>query len=109
MPDTVTATHHGRSGRFYINKTESLTVEELKQGFKLAVSSGLQLAIINSCDGLGIARQLEDLGIPQTIVMREPVCDRVAQDFLKYFLQPIFAAGNLCMWQCASRGKDWQN
>ena len=77
----------GRSGKFYINKTESLTVKELKHGFKLAVSSGLQLAVVNSCDGLGIARQLEDLGIPQTIVMREPVCDRVAQDFLKYFLQ----------------------
>ncbi|MCU0543002.1 MAG: CHASE2 domain-containing protein [Oscillatoriaceae cyanobacterium Prado104] len=76
----------GRSGRFYINQTESLTVQELKHGFSLAVSSGLQLAIINSCDGLGIARQLEDLGIPQTIVMREPVSDRVAQDFLKYFL-----------------------
>jgi CHASE2 domain-containing sensor protein len=76
----------GRSGKFYINKTESLTVKELKHGFKLAVSSGLQLAVVNSCDGLGIARQLEDLGIPQTIVMREPVCDRVAQDFLKYFL-----------------------
>ncbi|MEG4319375.1 MULTISPECIES: CHASE2 domain-containing protein [unclassified Microcoleus] len=76
----------GRSGNFYINKTESLTVKELKNGLKLAVSSGLQLAVVNSCDGLGIARQLEDLGIPQTIVMREPVCDRVAQDFLKYFL-----------------------
>lgn len=77
----------GRSGKFYINKTESLTVKELKHGLKLAVSSGLQLAVVNSCDGLGIARQFEDLGIPQTIVMREPVCDRVAQDFLKYFLQ----------------------
>lgn len=82
----------GRSGKFYINQTESLTVEELKQGFRLAVSSGLQLAIVNSCDGLGIACQLEDLGIPQTIVMREPVCDRDAQDFLKYFLQ-YFCSG----------------
>ncbi|WP_293148511.1 MULTISPECIES: CHASE2 domain-containing protein [unclassified Microcoleus] len=82
----------GRSGKFYINKTESLTVEELKHGFRLAVNSGLQLAVVNSCDGLGLARQLEDLGIPQTIVMREPVCDRVAQDFLKYFLQ-FFCSG----------------
>ena len=76
----------GRSGKFYINQSESLTVEDLQQGFRLAVSNGLQLAIINSCDGLGIARQLEGAGIPQTIVMREPVPDRVAQDFLKYFL-----------------------
>jgi CHASE2 domain-containing sensor protein len=85
----------GRSGKFYINKTESLTVEELKQGFKLAVSGGLQLAILNSCDGLGIARQFEDLGIPQTIVMREPVCDRVAQDFLKYFLASFCSGESL--------------
>jgi CHASE2 domain-containing sensor protein len=85
----------GRSGKFYINQTESLTVEELKYGFKLAVNSGLQLAILNSCDGLGIARQLEDLGIPQTIVMREPVCDRVAQDFLKYFLASFCSGESL--------------
>ncbi len=85
----------GRSGKFYINKTESLTVKELKHGFKLAASSGLQLAVVNSCDGLGIARQLEDLGIPQTIVMREPVCDRVAQDFLKYFLQNFSSGKSL--------------
>ncbi|MCC3588761.1 MULTISPECIES: CHASE2 domain-containing protein [unclassified Microcoleus] len=85
----------GRSGKFYINKTESLTVEELKQGFKLAVNRGLQLAILNSCDGLGIARQFEDLGIPQTIVMREPVCDRVAQDFLKYFLASFCSGESL--------------
>jgi CHASE2 domain-containing sensor protein len=87
----------GRSGKFYINQTESLTVKELKHGFKLAVKSGLQLAILNSCDGLGIARQLEDLGIPQTIVMREPVCDRVAQDFLKYFLQNFCSGESLYM------------
>ena len=85
----------GRSGKFYINQTESLTVEELKHGFTLAVSSGLQLAILNSCDGLGIGRQLEDLGIPQTIVMREPVCDRAAQDFLKYFLQAFCSGESL--------------
>ncbi|MGL5063039.1 MAG: CHASE2 domain-containing protein [Microcoleus sp.] len=85
----------GRSGKFYINQTESLTVEELRCGFRQAVSSGLQLAILNSCDGLGIARQLEDLGIPQTIVMREPACDRVAQKFLKYFLQDFCSGESL--------------
>jgi CHASE2 domain-containing sensor protein len=108
----------GRSGKFYINQTESLTVEELKHGFRLAVNSGLQLAILNSCDGLGIARQLEDLGIPQTIVMREPVCDRVAQDFLKYFLasfcsgQSLYVAVRLARQRLAELeseipGADW--
>ena len=46
----------------------------------------MQLAIFNSCDGLGLAGELADLYIPQTIVMREPVPDIVAQEFLKYFL-----------------------
>ncbi|MEG4218363.1 CHASE2 domain-containing protein [Microcoleus sp. Pol14C6] len=102
----------GRSGKFYINQTESLTVEELTHGFKLAVSSGLQLAILNSCDGLGIGRQLEDLGIPQTIVMREPVCDRAAQDFLKYFLQafcsgePLYVAVRLARQRLAELGSE---
>ena len=102
----------GRSGKFYINQTESLTVEELKHGFKLAVSSGLQLAILNSCDGLGIGRQLEDLGLPQTIVMREPVCDRAAQDFLKYFLQafcsgePLYVAVRLARQRLAELGSE---
>jgi CHASE2 domain-containing sensor protein len=52
----------------------------------------LQLAIFNSCEGLGLAAQLTDLHIPQIIVMREPVPDSVAQQFLKHFLT-IFAGG----------------
>ncbi len=74
------------TGRIYINKTESLAISELKFCLKKAVSNGLELAIFNSCDGLGLARALGDLQIPQVIVMREPVPDAVAQEFLKNFL-----------------------
>lgn len=74
-------------GRIYINQTDSLTIEQLKYGLKKAVAGGLKLAIFNSCDGLGLARELATLHIPQIVVMREPVPDRVAQVFLKYFLQ----------------------
>jgi len=35
---------------------------------------------------LGLAQDLADLNVPQMIVMREPVPDKVAQEFLKYFL-----------------------
>ncbi len=73
-------------GRIYINQTDSLTIAELKYALRKAVESGLKLAIFNSCQGLGLARDLADLQIPQTIFMREPVPDRVAQAFLKYFL-----------------------
>lgn len=74
------------TGRIYINKTDSLTIEELEYGLKRAIEQGLQLAIFNSCDGLGLARQLACLHIPQMIVMRERVPDEVAQEFLKHFL-----------------------
>jgi hypothetical protein len=81
------------TGRIYLNQTESLTINELKYSLKKAIQRGLQLAIFNSCDGLGLAWQLEELHIPQTIVMREPVPDLVAQEFLKYFLT-AFAGKN---------------
>lgn len=82
----------GDTGRIYINQTDSLTINELWYALKKAVEGGLQLAIFNSCDGLGLARKLENLEIPQMIVMRELVPDQVAQKFLKYFLE-AFAGG----------------
>ena len=82
----------GEKGRFYINTKDSLTIEELKYGLGKAVARGLQFAIFNSCDGLGLARELAALQVPQAIVMRKPVPDRVAQKFLKYFLR-AFASG----------------
>ncbi len=88
------AGHSSSQGRgcIQINATETLTIDRLKYGLKRAIANGLKLAIFNSCDGLGLARDLADLRIPQTIVMRQPVPDRVAQEFLKTFLQ-AFASG----------------
>ena len=82
----------GETGRIYINPTDSITIQELWYGLRKAVERGLKLAIFNSCDGLGLARQLDDLQIPQMIVMRELIPDRVAQEFLKHFLK-AFAGG----------------
>ncbi len=79
-------------GQFYLNPTESLTITQLKNALTEAIERGLQLAIFNSCDGLGLGQKLAELNIPQMIVMREPVPDRVAQEFLKYFLSE-FAEG----------------
>jgi CHASE2 domain-containing sensor protein len=80
------STEDSAAGKLAINGIESLTIDELRYGLRKAIDRGLQLAIFNSCDGLGIARNLADLQIPQMIVMREPVPDRVAQAFLKSFL-----------------------
>mgnify|MGYP001795110357 CR=1 FL=1 len=74
------------TGLLQINQTTTITLEQLKHGLKKAIENGLQLAIFNSCDGLGLAQACSDLHIPQVIVMREPVPDFVAQEFLKYFL-----------------------
>ncbi|HBB31005.1 MAG TPA: transmembrane sensor domain-containing protein, partial [Cyanobacteria bacterium UBA9273] len=82
----------GEKGRIYINQKDSFTLDELKYALKKAVTGGLQLAIFNSCDGLGLAQELESLHIPQMIIMREPVPDRVAEAFLQYFLA-TFARG----------------
>ena len=89
---------HGQTenngGRLFTNPNNSLTLEELKYGLKKATDRGLQLAIFNSCEGLGLVRELDDSRIPQMIVMRQAVPDRVAQEFLKHFLV-AFSGGQL--------------
>lgn len=77
-------------GYFRINQTDSLTIAELKNALAKAIEKGLRLAIFNSCDGLGLANHLANLHIPQMIVMREPVPDKVAQEFLKNFLSEFY-------------------
>ncbi|NMF64034.1 transmembrane sensor domain-containing protein [Brasilonema octagenarum UFV-OR1] len=73
-------------GSLQLNHKDIITLDQLKYGLKQAISRGLYLAIFNSCDGLGLAQQLQELHIPQVIVMREPVPNVIAQEFLKYFL-----------------------
>jgi branched-chain amino acid transport system substrate-binding protein len=81
-----------QTGKIWINASDGLTPGELKFALHRAVQNGLQLAIFNSCDGLGLARELADLHIPRLVVMREPVPDAIAQEFLRYFLN-TFASG----------------
>lgn len=78
------------TGIIYINENpinNSLTIEQLEEALKTAIDRGLKLAIFNSCDGLGLAHGLEKLNLSTTIVMREPVPNRVAEEFFNYFLQ----------------------
>lgn len=79
-------------GRLSLNSSESLSLNELTFGLRQAISQGLQLAIFNSCDGLGLAAALADVHLPQFVVMREPVPDKVAQTFLQGFLK-AFSGG----------------
>ncbi|MDZ7969368.1 MAG: CHAT domain-containing protein [Nostoc sp. DedSLP03] len=85
----------GMQGRIYLNDRDSLTMAELRDALQVAIKRRLQIAFFNSCDGLGIAYELEQLYIPQVIVMREPVPDKVAQEFLNYFLQQFTSGKSL--------------
>jgi CHASE2 domain-containing sensor protein len=90
----------GETGRIYINENpqnNSLTIEQFEAAIEGAVSNGLKLAIFNSCDGLGLATALGCLHIPQVIVMREPIANRVAQEFFRYFLE-AFARQHLSLY-----------
>jgi branched-chain amino acid transport system substrate-binding protein len=83
-------------GEIQINDNESyLSLRNLRYSLRHAVRQGLKLAIFNSCDGLGLARNLADLRIPYTIVMREYVPDIIAQEFLKYFLTAFTSGESL--------------
>jgi CHASE2 domain-containing sensor protein len=84
-------------GCLQLNQKDIITLDQLKYGLKQAISRGLRLAIFNSCDGLGLAQQLQELHIPQVIIMREPVANVVAQEFLKYFLAEFSRGQSLYM------------
>ncbi len=85
-------------GVLQLNRRDTISLVQLQYALRRAIAQGLQLAIFNSCDGLGLAWDLADLHIPQVIVMREPVPDGVAHAFLKHFLmafaegQPLYLA-----------------
>ncbi len=82
----------GSTGYFDLGNQTKLKIEELENALTTTISRGLKLAIFNSCDGLGLARQFAKLHIPAIIVMREEVPDVVAQQFFQNFLQ-LFASG----------------
>lgn len=70
-----------------LSDTDSLNLFDLRLALIAAIKKRLQLCIFNSCDGLGLAKQLAELQLPLAIVMREPVSDLVAARFLQVFLQ----------------------
>jgi hypothetical protein len=72
----------GEDGIIAINQTDSLKIDDLKYALEKAINKGLKLAIFNSCDGLGLAFQLQELQLPHSIVMREYVNDGVATGYV---------------------------
>ncbi|MEB3279995.1 MAG: substrate-binding domain-containing protein [Lyngbya sp.] len=92
-------------GWIYINDSPKgrISIDEFKNNFRFLIEKGLQLAIFNSCDGLGLAHQLAKLNLPRCIVMREPVPDQVAIRFLEYFFAEF--TQNKSLFSCVNRAK----
>jgi CHASE2 domain-containing sensor protein len=67
----------------------SIRVSEIAPQLEKAKENGLQFALFNSCSGLSVAESFIDLGLSQVAVMREPVHNRVAQEFLVQFIQAL--------------------
>ena len=80
-------THTG--GELSIAPNTALTIQDIAKPLQQARKNGLQFAIFNSCSGIAIAESLIDLGLPQVAVMREPVHNNVAQEFLVQFLNSL--------------------
>ncbi|NJO72274.1 MAG: CHAT domain-containing protein [Oscillatoriales cyanobacterium RM1_1_9] len=75
----------GKIGWIGLRDDDELSIDEFKRNFRVAINRGLQLALFNSCDGLGLAHQLAELNLPRCIVMQEPIPDEVAVKFIKSF------------------------
>ncbi|NJN87158.1 MAG: CHASE2 domain-containing protein [Leptolyngbyaceae cyanobacterium SL_7_1] len=78
-------------GELAIAPGASLRINEIAPQLTIAKDNGLQFAIFNSCSGLSIAESLINLGLCQVAVMREPIHNQVAQEFLVRFLQNLAA------------------
>ncbi|MUG91336.1 CHASE2 domain-containing protein [Scytonema sp. UIC 10036] len=76
-------------GEFGIAPGVSLSIHEIEEALKIAKKRGLQFAIFNSCSGINIAESLINLGLSQVAVMREPIHNKVAQEFLLQFINSL--------------------
>ena len=76
-------------GEVAIAPNLALSMNELAPYLAVAQQHGLQFALFNSCSGLDIAKTLIDLGFNQVAVMREPIHNQVAQEFLVQFLRAM--------------------
>lgn len=76
-------------GQLAIAPNTSMLISEIAPYLTKAKERGLQFAIFNSCSGLTIANVLINLGLSQVAIMREPVHNKVAAEFLVRFLQSL--------------------
>jgi len=92
----------------HISRNKALKIEDFKKALNKAIREGLQLVILNSCDGLGLAEEMAQLNLPQIIVMREQIPDIAAQRFIKTFLSNFAGGKSLyaAVWE-AKESLEW--
>lgn len=76
-------------GELGIAPNTFMSVQDIAPQLALARQNGLQFALFNSCKGLSLAESLIDMGFSQVAIMREPVHNAVAEEFLVQFLQHL--------------------
>ncbi|MGD1907274.1 MAG: CHASE2 domain-containing protein [Leptolyngbyaceae cyanobacterium] len=76
-------------GNLAIAPNTALSIRELAPYLQKAQAQGLKFALFNSCSGLTIADALVEMGLSQVAIMREPIHNEVAQQFLVPFLQGL--------------------
>jgi CHASE2 domain-containing sensor protein len=84
---------NSQEGWLNINEDKKLKISDLKSALSNAVDNGLQFAFFASCKGLDLIPQLEEIGLSQTVVMREKVPNQVSVEFLRRFVDS-FAQNN---------------
>jgi branched-chain amino acid transport system substrate-binding protein len=90
-------------GTLQINDRQQIAIGNLAGELSQSVRNGLQLAFFNSCDGLGIANRLLELGVPYVVVMREPVHNDVAATFVAKCLENLAQGSSLTAAVAAAR------
>ncbi|MEE3719200.1 CHASE2 domain-containing protein [Tumidithrix elongata RA019] len=84
-------------GVIEIAPNAAFLIRDLEPHLLVAKQRGLQVALFNSCSGLSIAEWLVDrVGLPQVAIMREPIHNRIAQEFLIQFVQGLSSRQNVC-------------
>jgi ABC-type branched-subunit amino acid transport system substrate-binding protein len=83
----------GQAGWLKLNEHDELSIRNFHRALGRAIERGLQLIILNSCDGLGLAQQIARLDAPRCIVMKEPIPDAAAVEFIDRFFRQFVTEG----------------
>jgi hypothetical protein len=76
-------------GEISIGPNQGMLISELLPSLRQAKNQGLQFALFNSCRGLNIAHSLVSIGFCEVAIMRQPIHNCVAAEFLIQFLHPL--------------------